>query len=168
MSGPVMDAPPGWTKDSNGHWVQISLGPSSSLAAGFSAAAGTVLTLADPQRLTEPSTYAGLAAGAASVANGDVAAVIGALGLGLAGDIPGALQMGVGPILRLAASAAAIVVPEKKVNSDDQIKTAIAGLSHEQLVSLLNQPLITVNTGTGVGAGSGANGQTGSVSNTAG
>jgi len=136
MQNNTIDAPPGWTKDAAGNWVQQS-NPVSSIVSNVSSMAATIAATAQA-RSTEASTYAGAAIGSTGITAGDVESLIGAVGLVLAGDIPGAIHAGALPLFRLGTAAAAILIPERKP-TDDQIKTAVAALTHDQLISLLDQ-----------------------------
>ncbi len=90
-------------------------------------------------RAAEPSTQIGAAVGGAA---GPQLAQNVALAVadGLAGNYVGAVTNGIPAVIGLAGIAAAIFTPEKaKGLSDEQIKSTVAGLSTEQLVSLLEQ-----------------------------
>ena len=118
-------------------------------------------------RAGEVSTAAGVAAGGALAPTIYQNAAT-AIALGLAGDYAGAAMNGIPAIIGIAGCLAAIFTPDKvKGLSDDQIKTAVGALSHEQLIGLLDNAVANVgggvagnNAGAGVdgGAGNGAGG----------
>jgi len=90
-------------------------------------------------RAVETSTHLGLAIGGATAP-----AIIDNIGkaviAGLIGDYVGCAMSAIPAVLGIAGSVAAIFTPEKhKGPTNEQIQTAVAALSREQLIGLLDQ-----------------------------
>ena len=113
-------------------------------------------------RAVEPTTQFG-AVGAALAAQpmADHAAL--ALAAGLAGDYVACASNALPVLLGMFGCLAAILTPEKKGMTDDQIKTAVASLSHQQLIGLLDQSVTVACVAGGSGGGDGSASNHGAV-----
>ncbi len=85
-------------------------------------------------RSQETTTHIGVATGAALAP-----LIIGTITAALAGDIPGAVTSGIPALIGIMGALSAIITPTPKGLTDAQIKSHIADLSHDELISLLQQ-----------------------------
>ena len=85
-------------------------------------------------RSQETTTHIGMATGAALAP-----LIIGTITSALAGDIPGAVTSGIPALIGIMGALSAIITPTPKGLTDAQIKSHVAALSHDELISLLQQ-----------------------------
>jgi len=124
----------------------VSAGASGGFGGMVSGAAGAVGDYMSA-RSGEQSTLLG-AVGGAALAPTIAQNVADTLVSVATGNYVGALATGLPALIGIVGSLAAIFTPEKaKGLSDDEIKTAVGGLSREQLISLLEQSASADSTG---------------------
>lgn len=128
--------PPGWTQDVAGNWVQIP---------GPSLAAQTAQFLSD--RAAETSSQISASAGVA-VSPLLIQQAGSAIVAGLSGDVFGCLTNGLPVLFGGLGLLKVMLTPDKPVKgpTDDQIKTAIAAMSRDDLIGLLADPDKVSNT----------------------
>ena len=83
---------------------------------------------------------------------------------GLSGDYAATISYGLPAVLGIFGALAAMITPDKHTGlSDEQIKTAVAALKREQLISLLEQSVTNTGPGTNTTGGNAADGNAASI-----
>lgn len=94
------------------------------------------ITSAISPRLGETSTHLGgavLAIGSPQI----IQQIMTAIALGVAGDYVGCATNAIPVLLGIGAAVKAIITPEKKGLTDEEIKSAVYGMSGDELIKLL-------------------------------